>query len=145
MKTSNPRAMQTQHDRAKLLWNWLLAIRNHLRNLQDMIPNRCMQLYHLVTSNAGWGRQISYLLKTTDSLWTTNNMHFCLQMQLSPGAPSAGLPFTTRSSLSLSGKESSVPSWQLEISKWKTEAWETEIAISWISSTTSRHEWISGP
>lgn len=91
--------MQTQHDRAKLLWKSLLAIRNHSRNLQAIIPNRWVQLYHLVTNNAGCRRQVSSLQKTTDSLWTTNNMHFCLQMQLSPGAPSDSpynqvIPFT---------------------------------------------------
>lgn len=58
-----------------------------------MIPNRCMQLYNLVTNNAGCGRQISSLLKTTNSLWTTNNRHFCLQIQLSPGAPSGPAPY----------------------------------------------------
>lgn len=144
MKTSNPRAMQTQHDRAKLLWNWLLAIRNHLRNLQAMIPNRCTQLYHLVTSNAGRRSQVIYWkLLTHSGLRTTYTSVSRCSSVLEP--LQARLPFTTRSSLSLSGKESNVPSWQLQISKWKTEAWETEIAISWISCTTSRDEWISGP
>ena len=87
----------------------LQLIVSHKKLFKKPVSHASKSMYGIVSfghkqfRKADCGRQINTLLKTTESLWTTNNMYFYLQTQLSPEAPSHQAPYNQVSPFTHSG------------------------------------------